>query len=370
MSNYENKEYKSDENTPVLKSELYSEISKIRLELVRQEHRLIPALKNLYVSIKNDSGDKASRQQTLASLYSIASILWRRRTLPVIIASVGGVVGTIIAIATLLEFQKQNSLFITQNQEVIEQSNLLREQNSQQLVSTNGQMVSSLIGDLFNTKIVIGVNEDSVWVLPRPLILRIYSVSNALTPYSIVNSSEVVQSSAYGPTLKYSKERASLLLALQSLKIKFPLYPAPNFEYSDLTGANFNGDFEVANGSYVNFSKLSYFNDRVNLSGAKLRGSLLIEAQLSTAILSGADLRESNLTSANLTYAYIHSVQFSNAILKGTEFHGAELINVDFRGAKFLTLEQLKETKSIIGVTLDSSRGDWIDSLKLYNKII
>jgi len=101
-------------------------------------------------------------------------------------------------------------------------------------------------------------------------------------------------------------------------------------------------------------SKISSANlYRYRLSGANLRGSILVQsclsdadlyrADLSAANLSRAELIRSNLTGANfsganlsraiLTSAWLDEANFSNAILKQAWLNGARLVNTNLREA-------------------------------------
>ena len=86
-----------------------------------------------------------------------------------------------------------------------------------------------------------------------------------------------------------------------------------------------------------------------NLSGADLEGASLVSADMRAANLSQANLSQANLKAAFLKKANLQGANFSNARCQGTYFLGADL-----RGARGLTLEQLKDVKTLHKAKLDN----------------
>ena len=77
---------------------------------------------------------------------------------------------------------------------------------------------------------------------------------------------------------------------------------------------------------------------RIDLSGANLRGAYLSEADLSGATLRRADLRDANLSGADLsgadlTRANLSGADLSGANLRGAYLRGAHLSGADLSGA-------------------------------------
>jgi len=88
---------------------------------------------------------------------------------------------------------------------------------------------------------------------------------------------------------------------------------------ADLQNANFSGS---------NLSK-------ANLIEANLKGSILIETNLSKAKLNDAKFANANLTNANLSEAFGSDADFFNATLVGANFTKAKFNQADFRKARF-----------------------------------
>ncbi len=349
MSSEDLKKDANSENNKDPIQELNKKIEDINLKLISQEHRLLNSLKNLFEAY---SGKKPAKQKQAAVL-AFGRILWSMRTRAILVATIGGIVGTVIALFTLLEFRRQNSALFEQNQLFREQNQQVLVQSRQEVVSTNGQMVSDLIGDLFAARSEANIHADSSWTIPDPLIFRIISVSNALEPYdSILISFSPVKDS----TIFISRERGELLQALAAMNVDFPLSPDPNFSNADLRGANLRGadlegaDLSGANlfgayliGAYLFGADLS----RADLSGAHLRradfeGADLRRANLVGADLEGADLSLTDLSGANLRGAYLFGVDFFKANLVGAHLSDADLSKVD--------LSQINSLYKTIGI--------------------
>ncbi|WP_020569735.1 pentapeptide repeat-containing protein [Neolewinella persica] len=327
---------KISEEAPFTRKELEEKLAKIRNDLIQQEHRFVPAIRNLYLAVKNDDKSPVARERTLSALYAVATVLWRRRAGAIIVASIGGAIGVIIGIATLLELREQNHLFIDQNQEMLKQNILLSNQNQQQIIATNGEMVSALIGDLFEAKKADGIHVDSTWSIPKPLIFRILAVSNALTPYT-EGESYITDS------ILFSRERGELLLSLTTMNVDFPILPNPNFSFTALGG--------------------------VSLRDSIFGGIKLVKTDLVAVNLRDSDLREVNFNHANLIYANfrganLHGARFVWADLTAADFTGADLTGVNFSGADLtaatVTVSQLSKTYSL---HLTEGIEPWRDSL-------
>jgi uncharacterized protein YjbI with pentapeptide repeats len=118
--------------------------------------------------------------------------------------------------------------------------------------------------------------------------------------------------------------------------------------------------------SYLYKADLRHANLRfAQLQNAQLHQADLLAANLFQAKFYNADLSETNLQDANLDSAVL-----LNADLKGATLNGANLANANLRGAKNLTLEQLKQARSLYQAQLDSALGDALKTLSpsLFNK--
>lgn len=307
-------------------TQLTAQQEELETKLIGQEHRLIPAIQRVFtVYREKDDGSQAQKEKRLAALLAVVENLLRRRVAAIIVASVAGLAGSIIAILTLLEFKDQNetmakqtALMSSQNEQIIAQNKLFQEQNRQQLVATNGQMVSALIGDLYEARKEEGIHPDSAWDVPEPLVFRILSVSEALTPYDSI---------IHDQTRLVSRERRELLEALVAMKVRFPLNPNPNFSFSNFINANLRGAILTR----TNLTS-AYFRD-ADFSKSILRNSDLRNANLVYANLDSVDLRNADLIKANLTFASLNSANFQDAHFYGASFAGADLTGANFRNA-------------------------------------
>ena len=332
----------------VSKKELNEEISNIRIELIRQDHRFVATIRNLYLAFKEDDGSLRAREKKLAAIYAFASVLWRRRMAAIIVASIGGLIGTIIAILTLMEFKNQNLLFQAQNKEILQQNKLFRAQNEQSLIATNGQMVSSLIGDLYEERNSAKIHKDSFWEIPQPLLFRILSVTNALTAYDTITKNDKI--------IQVSREKGELLRALISMKVDFPLNPNPNFSSSLIK------DVYLSKSDLENITLSSSYLENVNLSHSNMRG-----ARLASCIIIRSSFGNSNLASSSFNNSYVENSVFHKANFNTLATLNAEFINNNFKMTEFhksnkLTFDQLFQSSCIFRAT--GLREEIVDSLK------
>ena len=131
-----------------------------------------------------------------------------------------------------------------------------------------------------------------------------------------------------------------------------PGFAYPNLDHASLIGANLvNANLSV-----------------INLSHSELEGALLRKANLSGANLIETDLKGADLKGANLSYAILFDTDLSGANLSEANLTAADLWNAnlrgaDFRGALGLTVNQLKDTKSLYKVKLDADLQEQIKQI-------
>ncbi len=97
---------------------------------------------------------------------------------------------------------------------------------------------------------------------------------------------------------------------------------------------------------------------KVNLQDADVRGANLQNTDLRGANLKAADLREANLTDADLVGAQLQKAKLGLAHmvrvdLNEVDLQGADLRCADLAGAKNLSVEMLKEVKTLYRANLD-----------------
>ncbi len=273
------------------------DIRKINNKLIAQEHRRYSSFKNLFQALAEHNGSQASWDTTTAAATAVISSWLFNRTAGLVVISLSGIFGAVIAILTLCEFKNQNDI-------VAEQNDLFREQTLQQVITTNSQMVSDLIGDLYEERKSLQLSRDSLWHIPATLANRVAVVAQALEPYDTVaytiSRSVVSHSDTYQIEKGfYSRERGQLLSALINLRVAFPLTPNPNFTKSllinqKIVGANLN---------------------RANLAGSSFSGSDLLWCNFELAKLIDVSFSNSLLYSSNFYLADLSRSVFNNASL-------------------------------------------------------
>ncbi len=121
---------------------------------------------------------------------------------------------------------------------------------------------------------------------------------------------------------------------------------------ADLWGADLKGT--DLSGAYLWKTNLR----ETDLRETNLRDADLREADLSGANLTGADLSRSNISGANLSGTILSEATLQGANLKGTHFWGAHFWQTDLSEAnlqkgKGITINQLRDTKSLHKTVLD-----------------
>ena len=113
---------------------------------------------------------------------------------------------------------------------------------------------------------------------------------------------------------------------------------------ADLTNANFTGQSLVglASNHSEPFGQNKHDDDyypflinKLQLSGANLSNSCLIEAELQGANLQGANLNYANMAGARLHYAVLTGANLDFADLRETNLCGAQLQGATFNGTRF-----------------------------------
>ena len=232
--------------------------------------------------------------------------------------TVGGILGGIISLVTLLIGYETLAEFRVQNQQLIVQNDFLREQSLLAQQSTNASALSQLIKDIESEHDRLRLPDSVVWQPSRPLQYRIASVSRALTPYRV----RADDASAWSP------ERALLLRILLDLSANASVEPSATFERADLRGVLFEGknlsglDLSGANLEGATFIRSTLDNvvfDEATLTDAKVIDVSLDRASFVDANLHNAAFWESDLTTANLDGAQLQSALLDQSLLPGVD---------------------------------------------------
>lgn len=302
--------------------------------------------------------------------------------------------------------KQQTGLFRDQNTKIDIQTDLFKEQNNRLNLQNNlleADRRSSLVFLMSNIldKVDAEIKEqrdslkkrnqklpeefgprdeipDSIkYVLSKPLISRIVALSLAFKPYRIMKGDKLAKESM-------SPERGQLFISLmknnlsQSTQEEIAFgdfskadigaillwkawMPHSNFEganlsYSELTGTHFS----YANFSHANLSHADLIDADFSLAlltGAKLDSAYLISTKMMSVNLSKADLSKSflgnaylygsNLSEVNLSKADLRDADLGATDLNKANMMGADLAWADFDEAENLTIEQLKQVKSL-----------------------
>ena len=300
------------------KDEMIDEFKKINTQLIEQEHRIIPLIKNYlkYGTGANTSDHKKKRASRLALILNIFF-----STGSVLAAGV-----TITAITGLFFARKANILIAEQNELVAIQNKRVEQQN----LLMEAERRSSLINLMGNIMDNIELNYDSNnGVLNNVTIARISSLGNSLKPYKYLKEKEL-------SSFEISGERGQLLRTLINAKLAqesiFRILKMTKFDHSDLFGVNFN-----------------YYN----LKGISLRFADMRYSKFKETNFSKGDFR-----SCLFWHSECDSTNFKSSYLRLADFKFANIINANFEDAILLEAD-LRYTKgneiNVLGASLDSA---------------
>ena len=246
--------------------------------------------------------------------------------------AIGGLLGGIVSVFTLVIGYQTLAEFRVQNEQLVTQNEFLKEQTAQSQRSTNASALSSIIADVQAEVEALDPADRTDWQPSSPLQFRIAAISRVLTPYGpSADSARLV-----------SPERGLLLRALLGVNIDLPLSPSATFERADLRDVFFGDtDLGAVRLEGVDFTDANFLRGRLDgasLVGASLQGATLVSTTLRKTDLADADLREAqffnvDLTRANLTGASLQYADLSSARLPGVD-GGENRWSVSSRGSK------------------------------------
>jgi len=294
----------------------------------------------------DDATDNAKVQgsvSTVAAQIDDAVKWYARRAI-----AIGGVLGGIVSVFTLVIGYQTLAEFRVQNEQLVTQNEFLKEQTVQTQRSTNASALSSIIADVQAEVEALDPADRTAWQPSSPLQFRIAAISRVLTPHRpSADSARLV-----------SPERGLLLRALLGVNVDLPLSPSATFADADLRDVTF-GDAELG-GLNLERADLTDANflrgrlDDVSLVDASLQGATLVSTSFRKTDLSGADLREAqffnvDLTRANLTGAALSYADLSNARLPGVN-GGENLWSVSTRGSAEDVPDVMKTPSSTVTI--------------------
>lgn len=148
--------------------------------------------------------------------------------------AIGGLLGGIVSVFTLVIGYQTLAEFRVQNEQLVTQNEFLKEQTVQSQRSTNASALSSIIADVQAEVEALDPADRTGWKPTSPLQFRIAAISRVLTPRRpSADSARLV-----------SPERGLLLRALLGVNVDLPLSPSATFTDADLRGVTF-GDADL-----------------------------------------------------------------------------------------------------------------------------
>lgn len=383
---------------------LLAERTERERQLWEQEHRLLPALRNLFDAwlVRRSDGGAARS----ASLISLAGIVLRStRTVTFL--------GAPVLIATIIAVQA-NRLLFDQNARLDAQTYVMEAQARVQITTEMASLLASVAAKREKRMEAVG-SEEVRFTLDQADAARIVGLMRILRPYRRIDDDlpdpeapedkrgfgggldaaffwldgmifgrpVVRQRAPDQPEIQWrprSPERGYVLQTLHALGVDLRglINMGMTLEYADLVGsrlrdANLAGanlvraDLSGADLSFAVLDDASLYGadlinaaliearlastvmplvvmNGANLGGAHLDGAFLFRGRFLSAFLRKASLREADLGHADMTQAYLVGADFRGANLYLASLRYAEVGGADFREAKGLTQEQISQT--------------------------
>lgn len=284
---------KSSEAPPAFRVEL----AELRRQLIEQEHRLWPAIRQFFeLREQRHGGEDARAHYRAARLALIRRLFFRPGAGAVAVAGVG-LAGILVAVWTALLFQSQNMLFEEQNSLFRAQNEALVEQFADEARDRTITRRAALLDIIYTcTQIRTGEGED----LCVP-------TANA----------------------RARKEAAEAFVEIERQR-------GADVDFTDADFGDVSLQLAGADLSGANFSRATLID--ANLTDANLTNAYFINARLDGTILVGADLTNAefygaSLFNGGLTNATLIDANFTNADLTNADFAGADLSGANLAGA-------------------------------------
>ena len=323
-----------------------SEIAGLKRQLIEQEHRLWPVVRNfLATRDEKTDGEEAKTRYQAARLALIRRLFFRPGAVGIAVGGVG-LAGILVAGWTALLFQNQNQLFENQNVLFRQQNVALLEQFESESADRDSTRRVELLNIIYNC----GPGEWEDQEVCRPAA-----------------HSRARKEAAEAFARIESKHERRLILFGAQLGVELHLpgedLSGADLRRSDLSRATLSGVLLV--GADLTSVKLSAANlKEANLRGATLVDGILSDADLTSVDLRGANLDRATLTGANLSFAnlgrdltgvvglgsgvkavlyganltdaYVDDAILNGADLRFANLTGADLTRAKLRGANLL----------------------------------
>lgn len=296
----------------------------MKAELIAQEHRLLPIVRNALAYGRLPPEDARHQAAFTAGLWRLVT---SAEAQTIMVAGGGGLVaifGIILTLQSVRIAERQEKQALIQN--------ALAEANRMALLHTEVTALATEIAEAINPA-------------DTDVFARVRTLCNVLEPY------RTLKWDGHKPELSErlsNRERGELFLACAKTDLIDPNDGKPtcssycdiDFSYADLSGQD--------------------------LDGVHIRKCRLSASDLSESTLYGAEAAETDLENANFGGAYLHYVDFNAAMLEGAQFEGARLTNINFEGAVLPDADNFRGAYwfgvSLGGATVRQS--DWLKRME------
>ncbi|MCF8369427.1 MAG: pentapeptide repeat-containing protein [Bacteroidales bacterium] len=286
-----------------MKEKNKNRIDDIEIKLIRQEHRIIPAIRN-YIKFK---GDLKRRK---AAILSIAWQLFSPSSIARVGISGAAIAGLIIAIIANGLIDRQNILIETQNTKIQEQSYLIESERRNLASNQVTNILNEIVEDIQSSE----PKQQPPYILSESMTNKLIAYISTLEPYRTFDDTGALIRPLY-------PEKGKLLFSLNELKIDDQfLVNTFSFDYAMLN----NKSFKDADLSGLDMERAKLYE--VRFENVNLQNSNFYRADLNQTFFFECDLRNAHFSGSQLS-----NVSFANCFLPDdVGFMGADADKLHF----------------------------------------
>ena len=304
-------------------------IHDLEVKLIRQEHRLIPLVRN-YLFRNSKWPDKNDRRRE-ASFKALLYELIFSPTVIVLGTSILGVLTIFFMFRQTELLETQNKLFEFQNLRIEQQTELAEGARRSSQVFIMGEVLS----DVYNELKSKNNNEKK---LSKALVGRIIGLSSSMKPYKYLENDRLIDR-------PLSPERAQLLRSLIESDINESflienILKKTDLKYCDLT--------------YTELKELEFNN--INLRGSSFDNANLDKVSFNKSVMYSSSFYNTRLFNVDFSYSKLYNTTFSKSYLINVDFTGANISQVNFKNT--IMQGNLLFENAVV------NRNDWIEYIK------
>ncbi|MCP3961831.1 MAG: pentapeptide repeat-containing protein [bacterium] len=312
----------------------------MQIEMIAQDHRMIPVWSNLLLAYRRREED--SRRVWAAARAAVRWLFFKGRTGLVLSIGLGSVLGIVLAIQANWLFEEQNLKIDVQNHMIIVQSNLKEAERNIGLMGDLSDLINAVESEKqpCSSRVEDSLKYRHEWCsksfdriptafcVPEDLNKQIEALSNQLQPYRLIEGDRALRQ-LYPQTaieMAWWERIGTWLGSTRPLGAALGAMPVPQLSGHRLSPER--GELMKRLVAEQRVSK-AFSRDGIILDAAFLpRGSNLSGVDLASASIRGADL-----TGVDLAHSVAVETDFEEAVLNDVDLKCASLTSSRFAGA-------------------------------------